>query len=644
MWLEQTHQILLFSYIGPKGCNNNPVPGPGSTRGGRHNSPGCHRANYPSSYGIVEGSGVLLSDGATTPSLPVVCGWTPTVYECGVDWGAAVAANLVGVKEAALPKTRNLGPNEYLPFGGYQTLGERLEALDLLPKLYGTTASGRIYNTNTSMIISGPLTSSAAISLVISSLRGAPTLHSGLCDTCNSESGELYPNPIGFISQAKSSVGSSIFYKGTTFGVVTRLLTYEYYTGVAGDLCRPALASGGTWLNVNATCHAVDAIMRLRFARNDGSSNLMLFYEGNGVDGALELEVLVAYIPKEGGAVLFHHRELRWIRDAGSLFTPPSSEGVRSAYSTIHTATSWTPEYGALPKNLAAVTQLRVHIETQLVHLAAGLGAQPRFRVGVVVKGGEVPGWLFVLCAAATIGVVFTWFLSKTDAGIALSPYLVGPWEVVCSTASRKSNMCSTLGYRDVRARMVTIGGGSHQAIALRDGAVSTMDVSYDPVLILTERTRGWSQCPTLPYRRDLTSEPAPIRVNLVWGDACVQYLRGGPHCTVLSTVSHSSQGVLGRKRDERMMQPQQPIVVMNTNTERETGRKAQISNITAAKTVADVIRTCLGPRSMLKMLLDPMGGIVLTNDGNAILREVEVAHPAAKSRIELSRTQDERG
>ncbi|KAF8939009.1 T-complex protein 1 subunit gamma [Dissophora ornata] len=83
-------------------------------------------------------------------------------------------------------------------------------------------------------------------------------------------------------------------------------------------------------------------------------------------------------------------------------------------------------------------------------------------------------------------------------------------------------------------------------------------------------------------------------------------------------------------------------VIVMNTNMERETGRKAQVSNITAAKTVADIIRTCLGPRSMLKMLLDPMGGVVLTNDGNAILREVEVAHPAAKSMIELARTQDE--
>src|ERR1700760_429133 len=44
----------------------------------------------------------------------------------------------------------------------------------------------------------------------------------------------------------------------------------------------------------------------------------------------------------------------------------------------------------------------------------------------------------------------------------------------------------------------------------------------------------------------------------------------------------------------------------------------------------------------MLKMLLDPMGGIVLTNDGHAILREIEVSPPAAKSMIELSRTQDE--
>lgn len=66
------------------------------------------------------------------------------------------------------------------------------------------------------------------------------------------------------------------------------------------------------------------------------------------------------------------------------------------------------------------------------------------------------------------------------------------------------------------------------------------------------------------------------------------------------------------------------------------------MSNVVATKTIADVIRTCLGPRSMLKMLMDPMGGIVMTNDGNAILREITVEHPAAKSMIEIARTQDE--
>ena len=86
----------------------------------------------------------------------------------------------------------------------------------------------------------------------------------------------------------------------------------------------------------------------------------------------------------------------------------------------------------------------------------------------------------------------------------------------------------------------------------------------------------------------------------------------------------------------------QAPVLVLNTNAERDQGSRAQFGNIAAAKAVADIVRTTLGPRSMLKMILDPMGGIVMTNDGNAILREIDVNHPAAKSMIELSRTQDE--
>ena len=84
------------------------------------------------------------------------------------------------------------------------------------------------------------------------------------------------------------------------------------------------------------------------------------------------------------------------------------------------------------------------------------------------------------------------------------------------------------------------------------------------------------------------------------------------------------------------------PALLSRAQVQREQGRKAQLSNIAAGKAVSDIIRTTLGPRSMLKMLLDPMGGIVMTNDGNSILREVDVSHPAAKSMIELSRAQEE--
>ncbi|KAK4537240.1 hypothetical protein CDCA_CDCA11G3265 [Cyanidium caldarium] len=86
----------------------------------------------------------------------------------------------------------------------------------------------------------------------------------------------------------------------------------------------------------------------------------------------------------------------------------------------------------------------------------------------------------------------------------------------------------------------------------------------------------------------------------------------------------------------------QAPVYIINTNAERTSGRQAQLSNVAAAKAVADVIRTTLGPRAMLKLILDAMGGVVITSDGNAILREIDVGHPAAKAMIDLARTQDE--
>lgn len=85
-----------------------------------------------------------------------------------------------------------------------------------------------------------------------------------------------------------------------------------------------------------------------------------------------------------------------------------------------------------------------------------------------------------------------------------------------------------------------------------------------------------------------------------------------------------------------------QPMLIMNQNATRETGRTAQLNNIEAARVVSQLIVSTLGPQAMLKMILDPMGGTVMTNDGNCILREIDVVHPAAKHMLELSRAQDE--
>lgn len=69
--------------------------------------------------------------------------------------------------------------------------------------------------------------------------------------------------------------------------------------------------------------------------------------------------------------------------------------------------------------------------------------------------------------------------------------------------------------------------------------------------------------------------------------------------------------------------------------------RITQFQNIAAAKLTAGIIRTTLGPRSMLKMVLDNQGGMIITNDGFCVLREIEIEHPASRTLIELSRSQD---
>ena len=85
-----------------------------------------------------------------------------------------------------------------------------------------------------------------------------------------------------------------------------------------------------------------------------------------------------------------------------------------------------------------------------------------------------------------------------------------------------------------------------------------------------------------------------------------------------------------------------QPVLILKEGTSRRRGRDAQTNNIMAAKIIAEVLRTTLGPRGMDKMLIDGLGDITITNDGAAILDEIDVQHPAAKMMVEVAKTQDD--
>ena len=86
---------------------------------------------------------------------------------------------------------------------------------------------------------------------------------------------------------------------------------------------------------------------------------------------------------------------------------------------------------------------------------------------------------------------------------------------------------------------------------------------------------------------------------------------------------------------------PQGPVLVLKESALQQKGRDAQKNNIAAAKLVAELVRTSLGPRGMDKMLVDSLGDVTITNDGATILKEIDVQHPAAKMMVEISKTVD---
>jgi archaeal chaperonin len=87
--------------------------------------------------------------------------------------------------------------------------------------------------------------------------------------------------------------------------------------------------------------------------------------------------------------------------------------------------------------------------------------------------------------------------------------------------------------------------------------------------------------------------------------------------------------------------QQQVPILLLKEGTSETKGDRAQKNNINAAKTIAEIVRSSLGPRGMDKMLVSSIGDVTITNDGATILKEIDVEHPAAKMMVEISKATD---
>jgi thermosome len=84
-----------------------------------------------------------------------------------------------------------------------------------------------------------------------------------------------------------------------------------------------------------------------------------------------------------------------------------------------------------------------------------------------------------------------------------------------------------------------------------------------------------------------------------------------------------------------------QQVLILKEGSNQTRGKEAQRNNINAAKLIAEIVKTSLGPRGMDKMLVDSLGDVTITNDGATMLKEIDVQHPAAKMIVEVAKTTD---
>ena len=85
-----------------------------------------------------------------------------------------------------------------------------------------------------------------------------------------------------------------------------------------------------------------------------------------------------------------------------------------------------------------------------------------------------------------------------------------------------------------------------------------------------------------------------------------------------------------------------QPMIILGEDAQRMKDKSAQEHNISAARAVAESVRSTLGPKGMDKMLVNNLGDIVITNDGVTILDEMDIDNPTAEMIVEVAETQED--
>ncbi|KAL0489477.1 CCT7 [Acrasis kona] len=86
------------------------------------------------------------------------------------------------------------------------------------------------------------------------------------------------------------------------------------------------------------------------------------------------------------------------------------------------------------------------------------------------------------------------------------------------------------------------------------------------------------------------------------------------------------------------MMQP--GIILLRDGTDTSQGKGQLLSNINACTSVVDVVKTTLGPRGMDKLMHDGRTATI-SNDGATIVKLLDIVHPAAKTLVDIAKSQD---